>query len=52
MTVVDLGSGLGVDSFIAAEKVGPHGKVIGVDISKTEVKHANARVEQRGLKNV
>lgn len=47
--VLDLGSGLGVDSFIAAESVGPTGKVIGLDISKKEVKHTTARAEKRGV---
>jgi radical SAM protein with 4Fe4S-binding SPASM domain len=32
-TVVDLGSGAGIDCFIAAKKVGPSGKVIGVDMT-------------------
>jgi ubiquinone/menaquinone biosynthesis C-methylase UbiE len=32
-TVVDLGSGAGIDCFIAAKKVGPDGKVIGVDMT-------------------
>jgi arsenite methyltransferase len=32
-TVVDLGSGSGMDTFIAALKVGPSGKVIGVDMT-------------------
>lgn len=35
-TVVDLGSGGGLDCFLAAQKVGPTGKAIGVDM--TEVK--------------
>lgn len=35
-TVVDLGSGGGFDCFLAVQKVGPTGKVIGVDM--TEVK--------------
>lgn len=35
-TVVDLGSGGGFDCFLAARKVGPTGRVIGVDM--TEVK--------------
>jgi len=35
--VLDLGSGLAVDSFIAAERVGPTGTVTGLDISKKEV---------------
>ncbi|MCA1765905.1 MAG: methyltransferase domain-containing protein [Desulfobulbaceae bacterium] len=32
-TVVDLGSGSGVECFIAAEKVGPGGRVIGIDMT-------------------
>lgn len=33
-TVVDLGSGAGFDAFLAATKVGPTGKVYGVDMNK------------------
>lgn len=47
--MLDLGSGLGVDSMIAAERVGPSGKVTGLDISKKEVQHANRRAAARGL---
>lgn len=47
--VLDLGSGLGIDSFIAAHYTGPHGKVIGIDLSKNEVKHAEERAKARGL---
>ena len=47
--VLDLGSGLGVDSFIACHYTGPHGKVIGLDISSKEVEHATKRAEARGL---
>jgi arsenite methyltransferase len=32
-TVLDLGSGSGMDTFVAALKVGPSGKVIGVDMT-------------------
>ena len=31
MTVLDLGSGAGFDAFLAAERVGPTGREIGVD---------------------
>ena len=44
-----VGSGLGVDSFIAANIVGGEGKVIGLDISKGEVRHATKRAKLRGL---
>jgi arsenite methyltransferase len=33
-TVIDLGSGAGFDVFLAAKKIGPNGKVIGVDMNK------------------
>ncbi|HLB95173.1 MAG TPA: radical SAM protein, partial [Nitrospiria bacterium] len=45
--MVDLGSGSGIDCFIAAKKVGPEGKVIGVDMTEQmlSVAHRNkARV--------
>lgn len=35
-TVVDLGSGAGFDVFLAAKKVGPTGKVIGVDMNQVK----------------
>ena len=47
--VLDLGSGLGIDSFLASYYAGPEGKVVGLDISKGEVKHSTARAEKRGL---
>ena len=33
-TVVDLGSGGGFDCFLASQKVGPTGKVIGIDMTE------------------
>ena len=51
--VLDLGSGLGVDSFIAAAAArGNSGAVVGLDISKQEVEHARTRAAERGLDNV
>jgi len=47
--VLDLGSGLGVDSFIAAERAGEEGSVLGLDISKGEVIHARKRAKARGV---
>jgi len=47
--VLDVGSGLGIDSFIACHATGPTGQVIGIDISSKEVKHAQQRAEERGL---
>jgi arsenite methyltransferase len=39
-TVVDLGSGGGIDCFLAAGKVGPTGKVIGVDMTREMIDRA------------
>ena len=50
--VVDLGSGLGVDSLIAAESVGPAGSVVGVDLSRAEVAHSSARAADRAVPNL
>jgi arsenite methyltransferase len=36
-TVVDLGSGAGIDVFLAARRVGEHGRVIGVDMTEDMV---------------
>lgn len=50
--VLDVGSGLGIDSFIACNAVGPEGEVVGIDISAKEVKHAQKRAQERGLANL
>ena len=39
--VLDMGSGLGIDSFIAAAAAGARGRVLGVDLAAAEVRHAN-----------
>jgi ubiquinone/menaquinone biosynthesis C-methylase UbiE len=52
MTVVDLGSGGGVDAVLAAYKVGPAGRVIGVDMTEQMISRARAAVEDLGLANV
>ncbi len=51
-TVLDLGSGGGLDCFLAAEKVGEQGKVIGVDMTPPMIAKANQNREKLGLKNV
>ena len=51
-SVLDLGSGLGVDSFIAAGLVGTEGRVTGLDISRKEVEHAASRAKARNIKNL
>jgi arsenite methyltransferase len=51
-TVLDLGSGGGIDVFLAAKKVGPTGKVIGVDMTEEMVERAKAIASKHGYKNV
>ena len=51
-TVLDLGAGGGLDCFLAAEKVGPQGKVIGVDMTPSMLAKANQNKEKLGLENV
>ncbi|MDD3398160.1 MAG: arsenite methyltransferase [Candidatus Methanomethylophilaceae archaeon] len=52
MTVLDLGSGAGLDSFLAALKVGPQGKVIGVDITTEMVQKARRNAQELGFSHV
>jgi arsenite methyltransferase len=51
-TVVDLGSGAGFDCFIAAERVGPGGHVIGVDMTHEMLARARANAAKIGAGNV
>lgn len=51
-TVLDLGAGAGVDVFLAANKVGQDGRVIGVDMTGEMVKKSNGIAKKRGYKNV
>ena len=51
-TVLDLGSGAGVDVFLAANKVGSKGHVVGIDMTKEMVKRANENAKKHGYKNV
>eukprot|EP00536_Pseudo-nitzschia_multiseries_P008991 jgi/Psemu1/66787/estExt_Genemark1.C_2410033 len=48
-TVLDIGSGLGIDSTIACHATGPEGIVIGIDISEKETKHALKRAREQNL---
>ena len=50
--VLDLGSGAGFDCFLAAKKVGPHGKVIGVDMTPEMLDKARANAKKGKYKNV
>jgi ubiquinone/menaquinone biosynthesis C-methylase UbiE len=50
--VLDLGSGAGFDVFLAANKVGEKGHVIGVDMTKEMIDKAKENAEKGGYKNV
>ncbi len=50
--VLDLGSGGGIDCFLAARQVGPTGHVIGVDMTPAMLARANANKAKVGLDNV
>jgi len=51
-TVLDLGSGGGIDCFLAAKRVGESGTVIGVDMTPTMIEKARANAERGGYGNV
>ncbi|MGQ9502323.1 MAG: arsenite methyltransferase [Anaerolineae bacterium] len=51
-TVPDSGSGGGVDVLLAARQVGPHGKVIGVDMTLAMTERATRAAVQAGVNNV
>jgi arsenite methyltransferase len=51
-TVVDLGSGAGIDCFLAAQKVGGNGQVIGVDMTPEMLAKARLNAEKGGYTNV
>ncbi|NQT04976.1 MAG: arsenite methyltransferase [Dehalococcoidia bacterium] len=51
-TVLDLGAGAGFDCFLAANKVGEHGKVIGVDMTPEMIEKARENAEKGGYRNV
>ena len=51
-TVLDLGSGAGFDSFLAAGKVGPKGRVIGVDMTPEMIKKAKENASKGNFRNV
>lgn len=51
-TVLDLGSGAGMDCFLAAPAVGPTGRVIGVDMTADMIARANENLEKSEFKNI
>jgi arsenite methyltransferase len=50
--VVDVGCGAGIDSLIAAKKVAPGGRVIGVDMTPSMLEKARYAANETGLSNV
>ncbi|HYA93712.1 MAG TPA: arsenite methyltransferase [Thermodesulfobacteriota bacterium] len=50
--VLDLGSGGGIDAFLAAKKVGPQGKVIGLDMTEEMIHRAQENARNMGFTNV
>jgi SAM-dependent methyltransferase len=51
-TVLDLGSGGGIDCFLAAKQTGPEGRVIGVDMTQQMVDLARRNAVELGVTNV
>ncbi len=51
-TVVEVGSGAGLDAILAAQQVGPVGRVIGVDMTAAMLKKSRANAQLVGISNV
>ncbi len=49
---LDLGSGAGIDCFLAAEKVGKSGKIIGIDMTPEMIDRARENAKKGGYNNV
>ena len=47
-TVLDLGSGAGLDAFLAGREVGPDGRVIGIDLNPTMCEKAKGHLAEAG----
>ncbi|MDF1540309.1 MAG: arsenite methyltransferase [Candidatus Thorarchaeota archaeon] len=51
-TVLDLGSGAGLDAFFASQKVGESGKVIGIDMTPEMLEKARKNIDEMGVTNI
>ena len=51
MIVLDLGTGAGIDVFLAAQEVGPSGKAIGLDMTDEMIARANTNRQKLGILN-
>ena len=50
--VLDIGSGAGLDLILAAKKVGPEGRVIGLDMTPEMIEKATANIKAAGITNI
>jgi arsenite methyltransferase len=50
--VLDIGSGAGFDSLIAARMVSPDGQVVGIDMTPAMIEKARSAADQAGIRNV
>jgi arsenite methyltransferase len=50
--VMDVGCGAGIDSLIAAKKVGPEGQVVGVDMTPSMLEKARRAADEARIANV
>jgi arsenite methyltransferase len=51
-TVLDLGSGAGLDAFLVTKKVGPSGKVVGIDLTEEMIQTAQENAKKLAIQNV
>jgi SAM-dependent methyltransferase len=51
-TVLDLGSGSGTDAFVAAHLTGPHGRVVGVEMTDAQLAKSRRLSEAHGVRHV
>lgn len=51
-TVVDIGSGSGVDVLVAGLKTGPEGLIFGIDITPAMIEKARKNIEEAGMNNI
>lgn len=51
-TILDIGCGAGMDLLLAAKKVGPTGRAIGIDMTPSMIERARAGAKAAGLSNV
>ena len=50
--VVDLGCGGGIDLVLASQKVGPSGRVVGIDFAPTMIERAKEVVAEVGIRRL